>query len=131
MKQGAPKKLLEEFEEDLISARKEQVQWQQQQSMLSRSVTFSSSATPLNVAHQAPLSDSPCKNTGVGCHFLLQGQWREGVQFENAGEKSQQTMAIDPWEEVYNHEASCLHHWKEREFISRKQEEEQILEGSA
>ena len=74
MKQGAPKKLLEEFEEDLISARKEQVQWQQQQSMLSRSVTFSSSSTPLNVAHQAPLSDSPCKNTGVGCHFLLQGQ---------------------------------------------------------
>ena len=26
------------------------------------------------VAHQAPLSmDSPGKNTGVGCHFLLQG----------------------------------------------------------
>ena len=26
------------------------------------------------IAHQAPLSrDSPSKNTGVGCHFLLQG----------------------------------------------------------
>ena len=25
------------------------------------------------VAHQAPLWDSPGKNTGVGCHFLLQG----------------------------------------------------------
>ena len=26
------------------------------------------------IAHQAPLSlDSPGKNTGVGCHFLLQG----------------------------------------------------------
>ena len=26
------------------------------------------------VAHQAPLSwDSPGKNTGMGCHFLLQG----------------------------------------------------------
>ena len=25
------------------------------------------------VAHQAPLSDSPGKNTGVGCHTLLQG----------------------------------------------------------
>ena len=31
-------------------------------------------ATPWTVAHQAPLSmDSPGKNTGVGCHFLLQG----------------------------------------------------------
>ena len=30
--------------------------------------------TPWTVAHQAPLSrDSPGKNTGVGCHFLLQG----------------------------------------------------------
>ena len=30
-------------------------------------------ATPETVAHQAPLSlDSPGKNTGVGCHFLLQ-----------------------------------------------------------
>ena len=25
------------------------------------------------VAHQAPLCDSPGKNTGVGCHVLLQG----------------------------------------------------------
>ena len=37
-------------------------------------------ATPWTVAHQAPLSMrlrcpwvSPGKNTGVGCHFLLQG----------------------------------------------------------
>ena len=30
-------------------------------------------ATPQMAAHQAPLSrDSPGKNTGVGCHFLLQ-----------------------------------------------------------
>ena len=30
--------------------------------------------TPWTVTHQAPLSqDSPGKNTGVGCHFLLQG----------------------------------------------------------
>ena len=30
--------------------------------------------TPWTVAHQAPLSmDSPGKNTGVGCHALLQG----------------------------------------------------------
>ena len=31
-------------------------------------------ATPWTVAHQAPLYwDFPGKNTGVGCHFLLQG----------------------------------------------------------
>ena len=30
-------------------------------------------ATPWTVACQAPLWDSPGKNTGVGCHFLLQG----------------------------------------------------------
>ena len=31
-------------------------------------------ATPCTVAHKAPLSmNSPGKNTGVGCHFLLQG----------------------------------------------------------
>ena len=31
-------------------------------------------ATPGTVAHQAPLSmGSPGKNTGVGCHALLQG----------------------------------------------------------
>ena len=30
--------------------------------------------TPWTVAHQAPLSmDSPGKDTGVGCHALLQG----------------------------------------------------------
>ena len=32
-------------------------------------------ATPLTTAHQAPRPwDSPGKNTGVGCHFLLQGR---------------------------------------------------------
>ena len=31
-------------------------------------------ATPWSIAHQAPLSMKfPGKNTGVGCHFLLQG----------------------------------------------------------
>ena len=29
--------------------------------------------TPWTVAHQAPLSDFPGKNIGVGCYFLLQG----------------------------------------------------------
>ena len=30
-------------------------------------------ATPKTAAHQAPRTwDSPGKNTGVGCHFLLQ-----------------------------------------------------------
>ena len=38
--------------------------------VLSRSV-MSDSATPWTVAHQAPLSSSPGKNTGVGCHALL------------------------------------------------------------
>ena len=34
----------------------------------------SNSATPQTVALQSPLSvDFPGKNTGVGCHFLLQG----------------------------------------------------------
>ena len=30
-------------------------------------------ATPWTGAHQAPLWDFPGKNSGVGCHFLLQG----------------------------------------------------------
>ena len=36
---------------------------------------LSDSTTPRTVAHQAPLSMEfpPGKNTGVGCHFLLQG----------------------------------------------------------
>ena len=29
--------------------------------------------TPWTVASQAPLSNSPGKNTGVGCHSFLQG----------------------------------------------------------
>ena len=44
--------------------------------MCLRSVTaaVSDSATPWTVAHQAPPSRvSPGKNTGVGCHVLLQG----------------------------------------------------------
>ena len=42
--------------------------------VLSHSVV-SDSATPWTVAHQAPLvhGDSPGKNTGLGCHALLQG----------------------------------------------------------
>ena len=41
--------------------------------VLCRSV-MSDSATPRTVAHQAPLSmGSPGKDTGVGCHSLLQG----------------------------------------------------------
>ena len=41
--------------------------------VLSHSVV-SDSVTPLTVAHGATLSmDFPGKNTGVGCHFLLQG----------------------------------------------------------
>ena len=39
--------------------------------VLSRSV-MSDSATPWTIAHQAPLSMGPGKNTGVGCHSLLQ-----------------------------------------------------------
>ena len=27
--------------------------------------------TPCTVARQAPLRDSPGKNTGVGCHYIL------------------------------------------------------------
>ena len=43
--------------------------------LMSHSVMSDSFATPWTVAHQAPLCpwDSPGKNTGVGCHFLLQG----------------------------------------------------------
>ena len=41
---------------------------------LNRSVMSDSSMIPCTVARQAPLSmNSPRKNTGVGCHFLLQG----------------------------------------------------------
>ena len=39
-----------------------------------RHAVMSDSATPWAAAHQAPLSmDSPGKNTGLGCCFLLQG----------------------------------------------------------
>ena len=41
--------------------------------LLSRFSCVRLCATPWTAAHQAPLSrDSPGKNTGVGCHFLLQ-----------------------------------------------------------
>ena len=40
---------------------------------VSRLVVSSSFATPWTVARQAPLQDSPGKNTGVGSHSLLQG----------------------------------------------------------
>ena len=41
--------------------------------LLSRFSRVRLCATPETAAHQAPLSwDSPGKNTGVGCHFLLQ-----------------------------------------------------------
>ena len=42
--------------------------------LLSRFSRVQLFATLWTAAHQAPLSmDSPGKNTGVGCHFLLQG----------------------------------------------------------
>ena len=41
--------------------------------LLSRFSRVRPCATPQTAAHQAPRSwDSPGKNTGVGCHFLLQ-----------------------------------------------------------
>ena len=41
--------------------------------LLSRFSRVRLCATPWTAAHQAPPSlDSPGKNTGVGCHFLLQ-----------------------------------------------------------
>ena len=40
--------------------------------LLSRFSRVRLCATPQTAAHQAPLWDSPGKNTGVGCHFLLQ-----------------------------------------------------------
>ena len=41
--------------------------------LLSRFSRVQLYATPSTAAHQAPRSwDSPGKNTGVGCHFLLQ-----------------------------------------------------------
>ena len=41
--------------------------------LLSRLSRVQLCATPVTAAHQAPRPwDSPGKNTGVGCHFLLQ-----------------------------------------------------------
>ena len=41
--------------------------------MLSRFSHVQLFASPWTIARQSPLSDSPGKNTGVGCHALLQG----------------------------------------------------------
>ena len=42
--------------------------------LFSHQVVSDSFATPWTIAHQAPLPwDSPGKDPGVGCHFLLQG----------------------------------------------------------
>ena len=39
-------------------------------------VMSDSLASPWTVAHQSPLSiDFPGENTGLGCHFLLQGNF--------------------------------------------------------
>ena len=50
--------------------------------------------TPQTAAHQAPLPwDSPGKNTGVGCHFLLQC-----MKVEREREVSQLCPALaTPW----------------------------------
>ena len=53
--------------------------------------TASNSVTAWNVACQAPLSDFPGKNIGVGCHSLLQG--------------------ICPTQELNPH-LLCLLHWQ-------------------
>ena len=49
---------------------------------------------PIDGSHQAPLSwDSPGKNTGVGCHFLLQ---RMKAKSESESLSSVQLLAT-PW----------------------------------
>ena len=55
--------------------------------LLSRFSRVRLCATPQTAAHQAPPSqDSPGKNTGVGCHFLLQCM---KVESENESEVAQ------------------------------------------
>ena len=131
MKHGALKKLLEESKEDLISAWKDKC-----------SATATKHAQSLNHI-QRFFDPIECSPPGSSVYGILHARILEWVAISSsrgnegrgsslkAGEKSQQTMANDPRGKVYNHEGSCLHHWKESEFISRKQEEEQILEGSA
>ena len=54
------------------------------------------------VAHQAPLSrNSPGKNTGVGCHFLLQGTFQ--TQGSNPG-----LLCLLHWQMSYCHLGSPL-----------------------
>ena len=49
--------------------------------MCARSVMANSFATPWIIACQAPLSMGfSSKNTGVGCHFLLQGVFLTGIE---------------------------------------------------
>ena len=51
--------------------------------VLSHSVVSDSLPTPWTVARQAPVwGDSPGKNTGVGCHFLLHECIAKDYQFQ-------------------------------------------------
>ena len=51
-------------------------------------------ATPWTATHQAPLSwDSPGKNTGVGCHFLLNA-WKWKVKVKSL---SHVWLLATPW----------------------------------
>ena len=61
--------------------------------LLSRFSRVRLCATPYTAAHQAPRPwDSPGKNTGVGCHFLLQGM---KVKSESEVAQSRPTLS-DP-----------------------------------
>ena len=55
-------------------------------------------ATPQTAAHQAPRPwDSPGKNTGVGCHFLLQC-----MKVKNESEVAQSCPILaTPWTAAY------------------------------
>ena len=56
-----------------IMREKKRVSWMLLLLLLSRFSRVRLCATPSTAAHQAPCPwDSPGKNTGVGCHFLLQ-----------------------------------------------------------
>ena len=54
-------------------------------------------ATPQMTAHQAPCPwDSPGKNTGVGCHFLLQC-----MKVKSGSEVSRIRLLVTPWTAAY------------------------------
>ena len=54
-------------------------------------------ATPLTAAHQASRPwDSPGKNTGVGCHFLLQC-----MKVKSESEVTQLRLVATPWTAAY------------------------------